>query len=277
MNIKFKSLLAALAIGGLSGLLGISNTHADTVETVRVLGEGNRCDHVIGLITRHGVNNSVDLHASSVVHSTGFGGMIVPTSEIGDLQLKQVTRVEHDGIGCEPTFNVVIHNASIREVCNLRVTAVALLGRIRPTSPSTVVKVSKVLPGQLLEIQVKLPSEALTMGGYNGTAIGFRRLLVAIDSFDQFVETNEANNIRVFDLSSIPIAIPAVQTEPTATSGTTPEVQIAPDVGELERSTAPDASTNPVTADPMSEVHDAMKKMNAANTQKQLASSSLEL
>ncbi|MGB7347064.1 MAG: hypothetical protein WBD20_22765 [Pirellulaceae bacterium] len=183
---------------------------ADEVDLARVLGHGQSCDHVINLVMRHGVNNSVDQHSAGFVHNAGFGPMVIAGADIGDLELMQVTSLPHSDPACGPKFAVVIRNNSTRDVCGPRVSAVALLGRICSTSPTSVVKVDKICAGQSIEVHVQLPLEALSMGNHNGAVVGFRRLLVAIDSFDQFVENNEANNIKVFDLASISIATTAI-------------------------------------------------------------------
>ena len=65
------------------------------------------------------------------------------------------------------------------------------------------VKVEKICAGQAAEVHVQLPIEALAMGNRNGQPLEFARLVVAIDSFDQFAECNEANNVKVFDRTSI--------------------------------------------------------------------------
>lgn len=287
MKIKTQLLLIAMAIC-LPFASHINRASADEVDFDRVLGEGQRCDHVIRLVLQHGVNNSINLHSHDLLHNTGLGTMVVPASEIGDLQLKQVTRIQHSNAASGPKFAVVIHNASSREVCDLRVTAVGLLSRIRPTSPTTVTKVQKILAGQSLEIQIVLPIESLTMGSLNGTSVGFRRLLVTIDSYDQFVETNEANNIKVFDLSSIPVAIAAptaIETpiaqpvQPATVKAIVDPVQATPPaVNQSQPVVTAPATTqalNPGDGALGDDVRSAMRKMNAAKPQEASAAMSL--
>ena len=179
---------------------------ADEVDLAQVMGHGQSCDHIIQLIMRHGVNNSVDQSQNSIVHHDRFGSYQIPDSEIGDLELSQVTALASEH-GCGPKFAIMVRNKSTREVCGVRVTAVALLGRICSDSPTQIAKIERIGPGEAAEIHITLPADALSMGNHNGQVVGFRRLLVAIDSFDQFMESNEANNIKVFDLASIPAAI----------------------------------------------------------------------
>ena len=84
-------------------------------------------------------------------------------------------------------------------------TGVAMLGRISPLSPSVTTRVAEILPSAALEIQLQLPIEALAMGNRNGQIIGFQRLVVAIDSYDELLETNEANNLRAWNCAEIPV------------------------------------------------------------------------
>lgn len=287
MKIKIHLLLIAMAIC-LPFASQTTRAGADEVDFDRVFGAGQRCDHVIRLVLQHGVNNSVNLHSHDMLHHAGFGTMVVPASEIGDLQLKRVTRIQHSDPACGPKFAVVIHNASSREVCDLRVTAVGLLGRICPTSPTTVTKVQKILPGQSLEVQVALPIEALTMGSLNETTVGFRRLLFAIDSYDQFVETNEANNIKVFDLSSIPVAIAAPTAAETPIQRPVQPATVEAIVDPVQATPPAVKQTQPVVAAPATtqtegpggeaigdDVRSAMRKMNAAKPQEANAAMSL--
>lgn len=178
---------------------------AQGVSTLQLLEPGSRCDHVIDLIMRHGVNNSVDRSAAhSLLHRSPWGAMAIPAVDLGDLEIAQVTQIAHDDAACGPKIVVTVHNRSCRQVCNFHVTAVAVLGRICPVSPSATVRVDQLEAGAAIEVVVTLPIEALAMGNRNGQVIGFQTLVVAIDSFDQLVETNEANNLKAFDVTELP-------------------------------------------------------------------------
>jgi len=89
------------------------------------------------------------------------------------------------------------------------------------------------------------------MGNRNGQVIGFQRLIVAIDSFDELVETNEANNLKAFACGEIPLA-PVVTVETTETSVTTPTEEAAVEsVSVPGNATAPNAAeTTPVETTP---------------------------
>lgn len=217
----------------------------------RVLPCGTRCDNVIHLMHLHGLNNSVNLTMSaSMLHHSPLGSMIIPGCELGDLEVIQVTQVLHDDPACGPKIAVIVQNQSVRKVCDFHISAVAILGRICPTSPNVTVRVAKLEPGEALEVCLQLPIDALAMGNRNGQVIGFQRLVVAIDSYDEFVETNEANNLKAFDRSTLQIVSPTVE-QPTETISTTTEIGVVQEtqnvnvdigsVGVNAQTPAPDA------------------------------------
>ena len=226
-KLTFRALMFAVFAGTLlSGPL--SPVQADDVDLRRLLHGPDRCDHVIGLLMRHGVNNDSDTAASlNTFHP--LGPVAIPTADLGDLELVSVVRHAAMAAGCGPTFNVVVKNCSTRDVCGSRLTLVGLFGRICPTSPNVTASIDSLPAGQVAEVTVTLPIESLAMGNLNGQMIGFNRVLVVIDSFDQFMEANEANNLRVFDATSIPVATAAVEVSQPA--GVVTETATVTDAG----------------------------------------------
>lgn len=211
---KLRGLLAAAAITATFG----SIAHADHVDLHQVLHGSQNCDHVIRLIMRHGVNNSFQT-GGSISHSP-YGPIMMGAADVGDLELIQITQCPHLDANCGPKFAIVIKNNSTREVCGLRVSMVALFGRIQSCSPTTTSKVEKICAGEAVEITMQLPIESLAMGNFNGQALPFQKLLVAIDSFDEFAESNEANNIKAWNRSEIPVAAETATVEPQSTAPT---------------------------------------------------------
>ncbi|EMI20152.1 secreted protein [Rhodopirellula maiorica SM1] len=183
---------------------------AQQINASHLFGNHSYCSHVIDLISQHGVNNT--FNRGSTFHASPFGHVAIPDCEIGDLQIVEVRQQEHVDSACGPTFAIVIQNHSTRSVCGFHVTAVAVFGHICPTSPNVTVKVDKIEAGEALEVLVTLPIEALAMGNRNGQVIGFQRLVVAIDSFDELMESDEANNLKAFNAASIPVVSVSVST-----------------------------------------------------------------
>ncbi len=255
--LSFQSVIAVAVIVS-STVTAQAQVIQSPINAGTLLTSSARCDHVIELIHQHGVNNSVDrAHGRSLLHQSPFGGLEIPDTELGDLEILQVSQVIHQDEACGPRIAVDVRNQSCRKVCNFQVTGVAMLGRILPTSPSVTVRVAEILPGAALQIQLQLPIEALAMGNRNGQIIGFQRLVVAIDSFDELLETNEANNIRSWNLAEIPVAQETVVEEVSATAienGVTDVLETS----QVESSQPPGDPANTVT--PTDPRPDAIRK-----------------
>ncbi|WP_182868060.1 hypothetical protein [Stieleria mannarensis] len=224
-------------------LLGnsLAVAHADDAELRRLLHGPDRCDHVIGLLLRHGVNNTAN-PAAAVNAFHPYGPIAIPATELGDLQLESITRHADTTTECGPSFDLVIKNCSTRDVCGAHVTLVGLLGRILPTSPNVTAKLDSVPAGQAVQVTLTLPIESLAMGNLNGQVIGMNRVLVVVDSYDQFMESDEANNLRSFELAALPVAT-AVVTETT---------ESAAPVSVETTTPAPTTDASPQTAQPSS-------------------------
>ncbi len=206
------------------------------------------CSHVIDLIHRHGVNQTCDTAGDGqFVAPSAYGPVFIPACETGDLSIVSVHQIAEIDNGCGPKFAVVISNCSTRCVEGFSVTAVGTLGRIHCFSPCTTVKVEKIHPNESLQVELTLPIEALAMGNRNGQVIGFQRLVIAIDSFDEFVETDEANNIKAYCASTLPF----LEVQSTVTTEVVPsQEQVSQSVTVDTTSTQQLETTQPLTAQP---------------------------
>ncbi len=185
--------------------------HSQTIDTSHVLIGNPRCDHVIAQVMRHGVNRSIDNSvAGALAESTVFGSASIPSNEIGDLQIVSVQRCGESPDPCGPRFAIVVMNQSQRLVDGVDVSVVALLGSIQPDCPNANVRTCEIKPWTAAQVEVTLPIEAFSMGNHNGAAIGFQKLVVAIDSRDEWMEVNEANNVQAFSASAIPVVATVV-------------------------------------------------------------------
>ena len=254
---RFNSCIAAAGLV----VCSVINAGAQEISTTQVLHPSLSCDHVIRLIHMHGVNNSVDRSGvHSFAHHSPSGGFQIPDTELGDLEIMQVNQIEHADNACGPRIAVVVHNQSCRKVCDFRVSAVALLGRICSSSPCATVKVAEILPGAALEVQIQLPIEALAMGNRNGQIIGFQRLVVAIDSYDELLETNEANNIKAWNQAEIPVVVPTIVEEISEpVSDIVTETAIAEATAPAQVQQLEDSSGPANTVAPIEESTDALR------------------
>lgn len=247
------TLLRTLVFAVVAGAISCSppsRSQADEIELRRLLHGPQRCDHVIGLLLRHGVNNDSN-PAIALNTFRPLGPIAIPVAELGDLELVSVAHHAEIVAGCGPAFDLVIKNCSTRDVCGSRITMVGLFGRICPTSPNVTVKIDLIPAGQTVLVCVTLPIESLAMGNLNGQMIGFNRVLVVVDSFDQFMESNEANNLRVFDTASIPVATVAVEVTESVGVVSGIATGVAAVIESAAVVAAPAVTADPVVADPV--------------------------
>ncbi|MFG0289783.1 MAG: hypothetical protein ACF8CQ_16505 [Rhodopirellula sp. JB044] len=215
------------------------------------------CSHVIDMIHRYGVNQSCDTSTDgNFVAPSAYGPVFIPACETGDLSIVSVHQVVQADAACGPKFAVVISNCSTRCVENFSITAVGTLGRIRCFDPCTTVNVEKIHPKESLQVEVTLPIEAFSMGNRNGQIIGFQRLVIVIDSFDEFVETDEANNIKAYRVATLPF----LEVTSSVTSEVT-ETQVSENVTTNEATQTVEQAqqletTQPLTAQPDASVSD---------------------
>ncbi len=165
------------------------------------------CEHVLDLLLRYGpLEGGPGLQCGTVVPSA-HGPFVMPAEEIGDLCIASVTESPASDPACAPTFLVAITNNSLRAVCDVQVSLVALLGPIKPCDPTAIACLKEIPAGATVEIEITLPVEALAMGSNGGAPVGFQKLLVAIDSLDRYVERCEANNLKLLCRADIPQAV----------------------------------------------------------------------
>ena len=243
-HLPIGKLVLATCILTITSAQGQAQVQTQGVRTAHLLSGGTSCLHVIRLIQIHGVNNSFDIGATQITaHPSPFGAYAVPGAELGDLEIVQIAQVPQADSACGPQFTVTIRNNSCRDVCNFHVTVVATLGRIFPGSPNATTCVDKLCAGATADVCVQLPIEALAMGNLNGQVIGFRKIIVAIDAYDELAETNEANNLRALACTEIPLVTAAVVE--TLESSVT-ETVVAD--SSADTTAAPAAISNPTSA-----------------------------
>ncbi|TWU59924.1 hypothetical protein Poly51_01970 [Rubripirellula tenax] len=185
---------------------------SQTIDTAQVLHGNPRCDHVIAQVMRHGVNQSIDRSAAvgNIAGSTPFGFASIPSDQIGDLQIVSVHRCGDLQNPVGPRFKIVVMNQSQHRVDGVDVSLVALLGAIQPHCPNATVRTCAIEPCTAAEVEITLPIEAISMGNNHGVVIGFQRLVVAIDSHDEWMEIDEANNIQAMAVATIPVIAPVI-------------------------------------------------------------------
>ncbi len=194
---------------------GITNVSSRLVSVCQDFHSG----HVIDLMIR---NRMRQQHGA-------FGTEIAPglmlsappsVTQLGDLELLDVNLVADGTPSLGPVIQVTLRNASPLAVGNFQISVVGILGQIHAQCPTVRGMVLQVAAGSVAQFQLQLPSSAMTMG-FQGQQQPFDTLVVAIDSFDELLEGNELNNLRIIrrvDLMPIPVAAVSVSTTVTQSS-----------------------------------------------------------
>jgi len=187
------------------------------------------CQHVMDLLFRYGHAPSQPIMAMPHGHGLLLG------NSIGDLEIMNVSMCHPGEATHGPTIVVTITNNSERPVSAFSISAVAVFGRIRPMSPSVTQTAPAIGAGENVELKLCLPLESLAMGQAGTDTLAFQKLVVAIDSFDQLLESNESNNIVVLDRGSIPVLEPVVEAVPDAPAEAPAlkPTEVAPNQGEV--------------------------------------------
>ena len=132
----------------------------------------------------------------------GFGGpFFAPVP--GDLELISVGMVA-DGIADKgPMYRVTFKNHGAIAARHFRVSLIATLGQLQPTSPVISVNIEEVAPGAIANVDIQLPFGVMALGG---TPAGpFSQLIAVIDSFGELFETNKLNNVLTLTRTDITV------------------------------------------------------------------------
>lgn len=157
------------------------------------------CDHIIQMLLRHGVNNQCDRTIASLLVNPSLS-KCAPNAliESNDLQVSHATLIPKSEFSMGSRIAIAIVNRSSKEARDFHVSVAAIREQLHPNSPISTVRVERIGPGESLEVSVPLPQE---IGTGNGPAMEtrFERVIVAVDCFNRIPESDEANNIRMFD------------------------------------------------------------------------------
>ena len=168
----------------------------------------SHCGHVIDLLIRNRMRQQ-----SGAVGAELAPGLLLsrpPSSnQIGDLELVDVHLVSDGGPGCGPVIQVTVRNNSAIAVGNFQISIVGVLGQIHAHCPTTRGTVTQIPAGAVAEFQLQLPASAMTLGFQGQPTSPFDTVVVAIDSFDELLEANELNNVRIIRrVELLPLAPP---------------------------------------------------------------------
>ena len=185
-----------------------SATFADP-RTSQILGvPESHCGHVIDLLIRNRMRQQ-----SGAVGAELAPGLLLSRSpsanQFGDLELVDVLLVTDGGPGCGPVIQVTVRNTSAVAVGDFQISIVGVLGQIHAHCPTVRGTVTQIPAGAVAEFQLQLPASAMTLGFQGQPTSPFDTVVVAIDSFDELLEANELNNVRIIRrVELLPLAPP---------------------------------------------------------------------
>lgn len=120
----------------------------------------------------------------------------------GDLTLTEILRVSPGHAECGPVFQLTLHNCSNVPIGNFEVSIVGVARRIQIHSPTANATIQRIEAGQELTVQMQLPAACMSMICQDGPR-PFDHLIVALDSYDVLLESDEANNIHILKREEI--------------------------------------------------------------------------
>lgn len=201
-----------------------STTFADP-RTSQILGvPESHCGHVIDLLIRNRMRQQ-----SGAVGAELAPGLLLsrpPSSnQFGDLELVDVHLVTDGGPGCGPVIQVTVRNTSAVAIGNFQISIVGVLGQIHAHCPTVRGTVTQIPAGAIAPFQLQLPASSMTMGFQGQPTTPFDTVVVAIDSFDELLEANELNNVRIIRRGELPPLTPppVIETVTQAVVPATPE------------------------------------------------------
>jgi DNA gyrase inhibitor GyrI len=174
--------------------------------------------------------------------------VIIGDPVAGDLELVEVSMISDASPEQGPLYQVTLKNNSRINAEHFRVSIVAVLGEIAEDSPSVTVNVDGIGAGETATLQIQMPLTVMQLGPQGAEAVAFDTMVVAIDSFDELMESNEVNNVATFNRADVKL----IEVTTTVTADESPAaVQQAPaDEAPVMETPAEGAPANPSSPNP---------------------------
>ena len=240
-----------VAGGAVAGGIASQTTTQTTSQATVVSAEGlTAIQHpwMINRVIHHAVAKEFEQHFGGsplFAPMVGFNPVTpFPMPAFGDLELVDVGMVSdmHDQAG--PVYRVTLKNSSHLPVIGVRVSLIAVLGKLDHTSPVVTAVVKEIAPGGIATIDVSMPVAVMQLGPETAR-VPFETLVASIDSFNELPETSEFNNVVTVVRTNIEV----IESAQTTTTTTTVEGAAAAPAAAAPAAAAPAA----VEAAPMGE------------------------
>jgi hypothetical protein len=179
--------------------------------------EESHCGHIIDLLIRNRLRQQTGTFGAEL--APGLVLSPLPSfPQLGDLELLNVSLVADGTPAQGPVIQLDIRNNSVAGVGCFQVSVAGVLGQIHALSPTTRGTVSHIPAGAVSQFQLQLPASSMAMGFSGQQPAQFDTIIVAIDSFDELLEANELNNVRIIRrVELLPVAVLTEVTSPVVT------------------------------------------------------------
>jgi len=154
------------------------------------------CEYVIDLLFRNQFRQQ-----SGAIGAELAPGLILSAppsgNDPGDLELLNVALLSDGSSTQGPIVEVIVRNNSAIAVDNFQISVVGVVGQMHAQCPTVRGLVSCIAAGSVGQFQMQLPVTGISHGSHGQQPAPFETLVVAIDSFDELLEANELNNVRI--------------------------------------------------------------------------------
>lgn len=154
------------------------------------------CEYVIDLLFRNQFRQQ-----SGAIGTELAPGLMVsapPSATVpGDLELLNVALLSDGSPTQGPVVEVIVRNNSQIAVEGFQISVVGVVGQMHAQCPTARGLVSQIAAGSVGQFQMQLPVIEISNGSQAQQPAPFETLVVAIDSFDELLEANELNNVRI--------------------------------------------------------------------------------
>lgn len=154
------------------------------------------CEYVIDLLFR----NQFRQQSGAIGTELAPGLMLSapPSATVpGDLELLNVALLADGSPTQGPVVEVIVRNNSQIAVAGFQISVVGVVGQMHAQCPTARGLVSQIAAGSVGQFQLQLPVIGISNGSQALQPAPFETLVVAIDSFDELLEANELNNVRI--------------------------------------------------------------------------------
>ncbi len=166
------------------------------------------CEYVIDLLFR----NQFRQQSGAIGTELAPGLMLSAPPSVnlpGDLELLNVALLADGSPTQGPIVEVVVRNNSAIAVDSFQISVVGVVGQMHAQCPTVRGLVSCIAAGSVAQFQMQLPVTGISNGSHGQQPAPFDTLVVAVDSFDELVEANELNNVRIIGRAELlSIAVP---------------------------------------------------------------------